>query len=48
MKVGFDWPVGRLLGRDRPLEARQPLLQVARERGGIDLGGLVRKRAHAR
>ena len=38
----------RLLGRDRPLEARQPGLEVARQRHRIDLGGLMREGGHVR
>ena len=36
----------RLLGRDRPFEARQPRLEVFRQRRRIDLRGLVRERGH--
>ena len=45
MKVGFDCPVGVFSAAIGPLKPGGHL-QVARERSGIDLGGLVRKGTH--
>ena len=43
MKVGFDWPVGVFSAAIGPLKPGSARLQVARERDGVDLGGLVRE-----